>query len=242
MKKALGLLLCLLLFGALAATVFAAPSRLLDDAGLLTESQKIQTEAMLNEVSQNYGIDVVVVTTHSLHGKSPEAFADDCYDYGGYGDDGVLLMICMDTRDQHISTSGKCVRAFTDSAFDDLEAEMLPLLSSGQYAQAFAVFSRHTATAMEAYNAGPSRMALVICLAIGILTALIVTGIMKGKLKTVRAVENAHSYSSDLQLSQCLDLFLYRNVTRRARPKDSSSGGTHRSSSGRSHGGRGGKF
>ena len=39
------------------------------------------------------------------------------------------------------------------------------------------------------------------------------------------------------------DLFLYSNISKRPKPKESSSGSsTHRSSSGRSHGGRGGSF
>lgn len=47
-----------------------------------------------------------------------------------------------------------------------------------------------------------------------------------------------------LNITEKRDLFLYRTVSRTAKPKNESSGGssTHTSSSGSTHGGGGGKF
>jgi uncharacterized protein len=73
---------------------------------------------------------------------------------------------------------------------------------------------------------------------IGLVIALIVTGVMKGKLKTVRPKHAAADYvrpgSMDLRVRR--DLYLYRTVSRRPRPKSTSSGGS--SGSRRSGGGR----
>lgn len=66
----------------------------------------------------------------------------------------------------------------------------------------------------------------LICLAIGLVIALIVTGIMKGQLKSVRAQSAAAEYvkQGSLQVTESHDLFLYRNVTRVPRPKSNNSG------------------
>ncbi len=88
---------------------------------------------------------------------------------------------------------------------------------------------------------------LLISLAVGILVSLIVTGKMKGKLKTVRMQPAAEEYvrKGSMLVTESSDLFLYSHVDRRAKSKDDDSGGgssTHTSSSGSSHGGGGGKF
>ena len=87
-------------------------------------------------------------------------------------------------------------------------------------------------------------MNLAICFVIGLVIAAIATAIMKGQLKSVRSQAGASSYvkSGSLNVTHRQDLFLYRDVKRTAKPKDSGGSSTHTSSSGRSHGGGGGKF
>ena len=81
---------------------------------------------------------------------------------------------------------------------------------------------------------------------IGFVIAFIATAIMRSKLKSVRSKSGATDYikQGSFRVTRANDFFLYRTVSRRARPKDTGSGGssTHRSSSGRSHGGGGGRF
>ena len=90
---------------------------------------------------------------------------------------------------------------------------------------------------------------ILISLVVGLVVGYISVSAMKGQLKSVQPNNRASAYIVDgsMQLARQNDLFLYRNVARVAKPKDtgsSRSGGssTHRSSSGRSHGGGGGKF
>ena len=92
-------------------------------------------------------------------------------------------------------------------------------------------------------------MWIVIALVVGVVVALIYTGVLKAQLKSVRKNDSAANYMrpGSLSLAVSNDMFLYRNVSRTARPKDNggSSGGgssTRISSSGRSHGGRSGGF
>ena len=80
----------------------------------------------------------------------------------------------------------------------------------------------------------------------GLVVAFIVTAVFKGQLKSVKQQTRAENYVVDgsMKVTEASDLFLYRHVTRTARPKNNggNSSGSHRSSSGRSHGGRGGSF
>ena len=81
---------------------------LVDDAGLLTEEESNALLNKLEDISQKYENEVGIVTVNSLEGKTAEAYADDYYDYNGYGygenDDGLLLLISMGEREWAIST------------------------------------------------------------------------------------------------------------------------------------------
>lgn len=59
------------------------------------------------------------------------------------------------------------------------------------------------------------------CIIVGIVVAFIVTGIMKAKMKSVHKQDNATEYvvSGSFRLTEQSDIFLYRNVVRRERPK-----------------------
>lgn len=87
-----------------------------------------------------------------------------------------------------------------------------------------------------------------IALIIGLVAALITVLVMRSKMNTAKLQTGAVNYLKEhsFHLRQRSDTFLYSRVTRTARPKQttSRSGGSsvHRSSGGRSHGGRGGRF
>ena len=59
--------------------------RLVDDADLLTDSEEQELNTELDEISEKQQCDVVVVTKNSLDGKSAQDYADDFFDYNGYG-------------------------------------------------------------------------------------------------------------------------------------------------------------
>ncbi len=109
----------------------------------------------------------------------------------------------------------------------------------------------------EDYGYGESfdlKGTLLVAVGIGVAVAFIVVSAMKSQLTSVRSRHEANAYitSEGLRLTGRSDVFLYHNVTRIRRDTDSNhrtgggsrSGGfsSHRSSSGRSHGGRSGRF
>ena len=67
--------------------VFAADDipRLVDEADLLSDDEEMALTGQLNEISERQQVDIVVVTVNSLEGAETMGFADDLYDYNGYG-------------------------------------------------------------------------------------------------------------------------------------------------------------
>ena len=119
---------------------------LVDEAGLLTEEESSALLNKLEDISRRYENEVGIVTVNSLEGKTAEAYADDYYDYNGYGygenDDGLLLLISMGEREWAISTYGYShTTAFTDAGLEYIRGEFQSKLSSGEYAKAFNCFA-----------------------------------------------------------------------------------------------------
>ena len=115
--------------------------QLVDDAGLLDSSEEEELESELDEISERQQFDVVVVTVNSLEGKTPQDYADDFYDYNGYGygsdHDGVLLLVSMEDRDWYMSTTGYGITAITDAGREYISDQFVPYLSDGEYLEAF---------------------------------------------------------------------------------------------------------
>jgi len=228
-----------------------------DHGDLLSGKEAERIEKQLDKLSDQYDMDIVIVTVDSTDGEDPMDFADDFYDYNDYADDGILLLISMEENDWWVSTTGYGITVVTDAGLEYMADQFVPYLSDGEYATAFETFIDLCGEFIDQANSGdpydthnlpkaPFRFGLnlVIALGIGLVVALIATGVMKGKLKTVRMQARADDYliPGSLQLSQCKDLFLYTHVDRREKPKSSSGSSTHVSSSGTTHGGGGGKF
>lgn len=267
MKRILIAMLVLVMCLSLAVPAMAQQNlpRVVDQADLLDVLEEAALLSKLDAISMKQGMDVVVVTADTLNGQSTRDYADDFYDDTGYAPDGILLLVSMEDRDWWITTAGDGIDAFTDNDIESLGEAFVPYLSDGDYAGAFDVYADTcdemitqaklgTSYAPNGLTTEPASFVekltatfvngfknFVICLVIGFVFALIVTGIMKGKLKSVRFQSGASNYvkAGSLNVTHRQDLFLYRDVKRTPRPKSTT---THTSSSGRSHGGGGGKF
>ena len=238
------------------------PPRIVDEADLLDDGDEYSLTQMLDEISERREFDIVIVTTDSTDGKSPMDYADDFYDYGGYGYgenfDGVLLLVSMEYSDWWISTCGYGITAFTDAGIEYIGEQIVPYMSSGDFFTAFGTFAGYCDEFITlADNGDPFDVddipkepfnylkALGISLLAGGAVALIVMLILAGQLKSVsrKAASAEYVVDGSMAVNYVRDIFVTSHVTRTARPKESSGGSsTHRSSSGRSHGGGGGKF
>lgn len=237
--------------------------RLVDQAGLLTSQEEAKLIKKLDDISERQELDVVVVTTNSLDGLSGREYADDFFDYNGYGmgvsHDGILLLISMEERDAVISTTGYGITVFTDAGQDYIWDIILDDFGNGDYEKGFVKFADlsddfiNQAKKDKPYDRGnlpkkpASPILIPISLGIGALIAFGITWLMRAQLKTVAPVNSATSYvrGNSLNLQASRELFLYSTIHRSAKPKEnksSSGSSSHRSSSGRSHGGSSRKF
>lgn len=235
MKKTSIFLLSVLLVLMLCVGVNAATSALWDNAGLLNQSQKSSVEAALSQTAEHLDMDVVITTVRSLEGKSSRRYAEDFYDDYGYAGTGVLLLVCMAEREYWVTTTGAI-----SVDLETLEESFVPLLSAGDYEGAFLAFADYLPLCLTVEaEEDLFGTVLFISVIIGLVAALITTLVMKSRLKSVRAQRCANSYvrSGSFQLMHSRDIYLYRNVRRTPKPKNNGP-----SSSGRSHGGGGGKF
>lgn len=220
-----------------------------DNADLLTDSEEADLEAKLNTLTETYKTEVAVLTVTDLEDKTPQEYADDFYDYNGYGygdnDDGVLVLYKPgeeEERELYITTHGTAINALTDGDIDTILYAMKDYCVSEDYVGAFNAY-------VEKCNellAPPTVhwFWIPVCIAVGFVLSLIITGIMTASLKSVRSQSSAREYvrQNSLYLTGQQDVFLYSNVTKTEIKDDNDDSSTHTSSSGRNHGGGGMSF
>ncbi len=243
-------------------------SRVVDLAGVLSESDYSKLNSLADSISDQYKCDVAAVFVKSTDGKDIQSFADDFYDYNGYGygdsDNGIMLVIAVGDREFATTTHGYGVSAVTDNAVDYLEESFVDDLSANNWANAAidfisasgeilynAAYERQSGAETEAAELNPIEL-IPINIVIGLAIGFIAVAIMKSKHKSVVKKTEASNYLRDgsFKLTYSNDRFIHSQVNRVKKPEpqtrstDLSGGGTttHISSSGRTHGGRSGKF
>ena len=236
-----------------------ARERVVDNAGLLNSVERFSLVSRLDYIAEKYRIDLVIVTEKGIGGSNPMNYAYDFFDYNGYGlgndRDGCLFLIVTGTRDYWISTSGRAINILNTYAYKKLESDAVKSLRGNDYYTAFNSFSDNWEKFLILESKGRRynffyqwNIVLVIsgwliALAIGFIVVLI----WKNGMNTALLKTQADSYiiPGSLAFNEKKDTFLYSVVskTEKQQKDDSLSGGkTHTSSSGRTHGGGGGKF
>ena len=231
---------------------------LVDKAEILTKAERTELAKTLKAYSKETKCDIVVAVVDSLNGKSAEAYADDFYDYNGYGqgddNDGILMLVSMGERKWAMSTTGYGITAITDAGLDLIEEEFLDSLSDGAYMDAFMAYadtSRQLILDARDGNiyTGPDytmMVCAVVTFLIGIGGSILRMLMLKRQLKSVYERNDAESYNSDLELTVKEDRFSRSGVDIVYSPqkKDDGGGGssTHVGSSGTTHGGSSGSF
>ena len=218
--------------------------RLLDDADLLTSAEEKDLLKMLDETSKELAFDIIVVTVEDFGGSNVERFTEDFYD-SVYGSDrdGIILLISMAERDWCISANAEGKDIFTSANHEAVSDAIVPYLSDGEYAAAFTEFVEQCEYYVNGERNGypfDAATSLLFALGAGLLVALIVTGVMKGQLKSVRFQRAAQNYMKpgSMQVTYANDFFLYSTVNRTRKPDNSSSSGSggsgsHSTSSGK---------
>ena len=115
--------------------------RLVDKAELLTKEEQEKLLSQLDEISERQKCDVVIVTVPGIEGKTATEYADDYFDYQGYGygekSDGIILLVGMKERVWAISTHGSFgISAFTDAGLDYIKEDIRFQLKIDNYSKA----------------------------------------------------------------------------------------------------------
>jgi len=248
-NKIFSIVLVLLLCAATVLPVLAgeASPRLYDGAELLSEDARDRIQKRLDEVSDKYKVELVIVTVDGMDGLSPEDFASSYYNSGNYGfgdgRDGVLLLVSMEDRDSYILANGKDLgaKAVSPDDIDNIGDSVAEHLSDEEYEEAFETFISKCEYEIDGeingfpFDYGPK---IIIALIIGFVIAFIVTGVWKGQLNSVRQKVNAEGYAKkgSMKITTSRDFFLYKTVSRVKIQKSSGSssgGGSSRHGGGR---------
>ncbi len=231
---------------------------LFDNANLLGESEKTSIESKLESVSEKTGINTVIVTV-STSSFSTMDIADAVIEKAEYQSNGVCFAINMAERDYYISTLGEAVYYLDDYALSDrnLNSVLFPYLSHGDYYTAFyrwAEYVEYSCDYEETTTVTKNSFEWGIALFFSLSLASFISGMVvlrgKKKLKNVSPQNSADDYivPHSFVLTRNKDIYLYSNIVRVRRPRNNNNdrpphhSTMHTSSSGMSHGGRGGRF
>lgn len=244
-RKLLSMLFVVVLCLSLAVSAFAVSGAdIYDEADLLSTQEETQLAEKLSEIGEEFDAQIVIMTVSSTGGNI-DAYIEDKFDSMnmGYGEnrDGVLLLVCMDSREYRILSNGYAGEAIGTDQIDAISEAIVSDLSEGAYADAFSTFADQCAYYLGGYlNGFPFNVGknLVVALIIGVVAGVIVAFILKKQLKSVRQQKQANVYikPGSMQITASRDLFLYREVSRTKKQSSSSSG------SGSSRNVGGGKF
>ena len=119
--------------------------RVVDEADIFSDQEETQMEERLAQLRGQLSRDIVVFTDVSTHGLSQTEYADDFYDYNGYGIgedfEGVCLMICMDPNDRGwwTSCSGPVTRGlYTETVANQIDDLLYEYMVAGDYGEGVA--------------------------------------------------------------------------------------------------------
>lgn len=124
-----------------AGAVSESEKRLFDDAGVFNEEEYENLNALLLETEEVTGFYVSLVAADDVGYDKSDAgvvdYADLYYEkYFGIDTDGIIFIINNDTYYDYISTSGICIRYFTDARIDSVHQSIKQYLVNEDYAGA----------------------------------------------------------------------------------------------------------
>lgn len=272
MKRFINSLLTLLLaflgctINSYAYEIVDATQKIYDYGDFLTLSEETTLKSMIDDYTNKYDLDMVIVTKEDYPYSSMRSYAQDFYDYNDFGvgdtKDGILLFFNIDSEGPivEIVTTGEGIRMYDDARIDNLLNSMSSVKYDGNYtiietfikrADDYAsqgVPSSNKNTYIDEYGDlqyKKSYPVIPILIISGVIT-LVVMLIMINKNKMVKKATNASQYldMQSLNISTRTDRFMHTHTNRVRIQSNNGSGGSSisRGSSGRSHGGGGGRL
>lgn len=218
-----------------------------DFASVLSKSEEKEFQEIAEDFLDKYKMDMVIVTVNKGYNENEiEAYADDFYDYNGFGygktNDGIIIAI--ETYDMEndsyyiaVETTGKAIKNYTNSEIDKIFAN----LRKNKYDGVYEMILGFTKDAKKYHAAPINFLAYIMLVVLPFIIAGIVIVILISKNKMVKKATTAAAYlnKDDTNITAKEDRFVTTHVTRVPINTGSSGSSTHRGSSGVSHGGGG---
>lgn len=256
-KRIIRLSLVLALMLCLSVSVFAESQlwHITDDAGILTESQNIELETYAENISQDYGVGIYVVTVNNYEDYYDSAYETawqiyHAYELGEGADrNGVILLLSMDNRQFATFFYGpRAEYAFDKHGQEKLEDYFLDHFRADDWTNGIYGFLSGCDEFLSLAASGtpvrrsPWGTIAIIALA-SCVFSLIVCMLLRGKMKSVRMARQANAYvSGELNVTASRDQYTHTTETRTKIEHESSSGGDSSAESGGGGSGRSGSF
>lgn len=111
-----------------------------DDANLLTEEEKQLLKSKIDTFIEKYNMDMVIVTTNdNSSAGSTKDYAQDFYDFNGFGvgntKDGILFLIdkTYGNNELWMVTTGEAIRIYDNNRIEDILDKVVYAKDSGYY-------------------------------------------------------------------------------------------------------------
>ncbi len=231
------------------ATIDMSLPHVIDNAGLLTASQAISLEKTIREAIEKTGKDIVIFTDTSSHSLYLSEYGSDYYYYNGYYRDGIILTVIKDGYGATVGTVG--FGEGKKTADSQIDARLIEDWNESSAETALKNYVKNAKFGLKHDGRMPMKGSSVVAIVIiSLLVGLIFAGIrnsslMKGMKLTPPVYAARYLRQGSLAITNRQDAFLYRTVTKVARPRDtgsSSRGGGGHSSYGGGHSSGGGHF
>lgn len=256
----------LIFFGINKVSAFDTTQKVYDYADVLTSNEEQELKELANEYIDKYDMDMVMVTVKYHNKSTTKIYAQDFYDYNGFGIgstyDGILFVIdfTFGYRDIYMLTTGNSIIMYDDARINNI-LDSVANVSDSNYYNWFKTFvNKSNYYASLGKPSSNSHVHLdskgdpyvipwgwIIIISLIIPTVVLIIFINKNKM--IKKSTNANLYIKDgsVNITTKNDKFITTHTTSyRINTSSSSSGGSRiggssisRGSSGRSHGGGG---
>lgn len=210
-KKLFVLLAAALLCMALTLPAGAAAPLVRDECGVFDADTLADLEEQAESASDGHDVDVYFLVVDDIGDADQRDYAKNYYISNGlgYGDEqsGILFLLAVGSRKYVTITYGGGVTAFTDYRIEQLEDEVVPLLSDGDYADAAQTYIDLCASTLDFYaengepldydndpDGGLGLIGILIVVGIPMLIAAVVCGILYSRMKTAQLKTEADDY------------------------------------------------
>ncbi|MGI2329076.1 TPM domain-containing protein [Planococcus sp. YIM B11945] len=225
------MMLCFIAIGG--GRVFAQTDQhIYDNAGLLSEAETTELEAVAAEHSRKHGADFLFLTTNSMNGQPITTYMSDFFDE--WSDENgqknvVLLTIDMGSRELYLAGFGTAEAKLDNERVDMVLDRIMPYVQANDYGGAFRETVETSSRYME-YKPGVNPESFFLKTWFHALVSVLLGGAIVGSMVASAGGRNTTTSSTYVDRDHTrvrseADRFRNKTVTRRRIPQNKGGGG-----------------